>query len=355
MGLRDLDRRSFLGMGGGALVCTIGGRRVVLDSHEDVKQADAYAAAMDRPKRTARKEAVDTAAFPTPEPQAGGQVREYWIEAGSVMWDVAPTGRDDWMDHRIRGKRRFRALVYRLWSPGFASPIGPVSMPGPTLEAEVGDVLRVHFRNGDEQLGQPLTMHPHGVRYTPDYDGMYLGEYTRVGGFIAPREEFTYTWECTPDSVGVWPYHDHGPNHAINSRRGLFGTIIVRERGARRPDVEVPLYFHALQPPVTGLNRVFQCVNGRTAAGNTPTVRARVGQDVAFHVVGGDDMMHTFHVHGHRWRAADGTFTDNQILGPETVVTARWTEDNPGRWFYHCHMLAHMEGGMNGWYIVEPQ
>ena len=28
------------------------------------------------------------------------------------------------------------------------------------------------------------------------------------------------------------------------------------------------------------------------AAGNTPTIRARVGQDVAFHVFGGDAMLH---------------------------------------------------------------
>jgi hypothetical protein len=66
-------------------------------------------------------------------------------------------------------------------------------------------VLRVHFRNGDEHFGQAVTMHPHGVRYTPDYDGAYMGDFTRVGGFVAPGEEFTYTWEATPDSVGVWP------------------------------------------------------------------------------------------------------------------------------------------------------
>ena len=61
----------------------------------------------------------------------------------------------------------------------------------------------MHFRNGDEHFNQALTFHPHGVRYTPDYDGSYLGNFTRAGGFIAPGEEFTYTFECTPDSVGI--------------------------------------------------------------------------------------------------------------------------------------------------------
>ena len=29
-------------------------------------------------------------------------------------------------------------------------------------------------------------------------------------------------------------------------------------------------------------------------------------------------------------------------------------EDNPGRWFYHCHVFSHLHMGMNGWYVVAP-
>jgi manganese oxidase len=36
------------------------------------------------------------------------------------------------------------------------------------------------------------------------------------------------------------------------------------------------------------------------------------------------------------------------------VMTAQFTEDNPGRWMYHCHVFSHMMMGMIGWYIVEP-
>jgi manganese oxidase len=349
----SISRRGFLGVGGAAFICTLGGKSVKVESPRDVIKADAAAAGLRRPVG-ARPDAVDALKFGTPEPAPGGQVREYWIQARPVKWDVAPTGRDDWMNHAIKGPRTFTAIVYQAYTPGFGKPAGPATMPGPTLEAEVGDVLRVHFRNGNEKLGTPHTMHPHGVRYTPDYDGAYMGRYTRVGGFVAPGEEFTYTWEALPESVGVWPYHDHGPNHGLNTLRGLFGTIIIREKGAPKPDVEVPLFFHSFPPQITGSRRNLQCVNGRVAAGNTPTVRAKVGQDVAFHAFGGDAMLHTFHVHGHRWRAPDGSFVDNLLLGPETSVTARWREDNPGRWLYHCHIQPHMEAGMAGWYLVDP-
>jgi len=331
---------------GMSLFCALGGQ--ALATRRDVLARDARARAVKQP------DPVDRLQFGTPGPQPGGQVREYWIQARSLDWDIAPTGRDDWMGMPLprRAKRTFRAYAYQLFSAGFADPIGAPAIPGPTLHATVGDVIVAHVRNADEHFGQAVTMHPHGVRYTPDYDGAYLGDYTRAGGFIAPGHAFTYTWEATPDSVGVWPYHDHGPNHLVNTARGLFGSLVVREPGAKVPDVETVLFLHSFPPNITGLDEQFQVVNGRTAAGNTPTVRARVGQDVAWHVFGGDAMFHTFHVHGHRWRDPSGVFVDNPNLGPLNSVTARWTEDNPGRWLYHCHVGPHQEG-MSGWYFVD--
>ena len=345
-------RRSFFGLSAGAaLLCTIGGREVRLDDPDAARTADALAAQVQRPPGAAPQ---DELTFPTPEPQPGGRKREYWIQARTRGWDVAPTARDDWHGRPIPGKRNFRALVYQLMKPGFAGPNGPPLMPGPTLYAEVGDTLVVHFRNAAFKLGQALTLHPHGVRYTPDYDGVYLGDHTRVGGFIAPGEEFTYTWEATPDSVGVWPYHDHGPNHTLNTFRGAFGAIVVRERGARPPDVEHVLFLHQLLPPVTSLPRAFQAINGRTAAGNTPTIQTRVGQDVALHVIGMDNNFHDFHIHGHRWKDAAGAFVDTPTVGPNETITARFVEDNPGRWLYHCHVFSHQDAGMAGWYMVSP-
>ncbi len=239
-------------------------------------------------------------------------------------------------------------------TPGFADYARGLNIPGPTLFAEVGDVLVVHFRNADEKLRQAVTMHPHGVKYNPEYDGAYMGEFTRAGGFIAPGESFTYQWECTPDSVGVWPYHDHGPNHTLNSFRGLFGAIIVRPRGAKWPDRVYTVFAHQLPPPITGLERTYQCLNGRAYAGNTPTLRARVGEDVEINAFGMDSNFHTFHIHGHRWKDPAGTFIDNPAFGPNESITARFVEDNPGRWLYHCHVFSHQDAGMAGWYVVDP-
>ena len=161
-------------------------------------------------------------------------------------------------------------------------------------------------------------MHPHGVRYTPDYDGVYLGEHTRVGGFVAPGEEFTYTWEATPDSVGVWPYHDHGPNHTLNTFRGAFGAIVIRERGAkvaRRRAGAVPA------PAAAAGHRACRARSRRSTAARPRATRRRSrrasGQDVALHVIGMDNNFHDFHIHGHRWKDAAGAFVDTPTRGAE--------------------------------------
>ena len=352
---KGVDRRNFLGLGAGAagLYCSLKVGDAKNLTAKEVKKVDAAAASLTRPKRKEARDTVDTYTFQTPTPQPGGVTREYWVQATSVMWNPIPSGHDSWMNMDVP-TARYRAYVYQLMTPGFASPLAPASIPGPTLEAEVGDVLKVHFRNADKNFFQAVTMHPHGVRYNPEYDGAYYGDFTRAGGFVAPGEEFTYTWEATPDSVGAWPYHDHGPNHVLNMARGLYGSIIIRPKGAKKPDREYFLHLSSLFPSISGLDSMVHTINGRSFAGNTPVLRSKVGEQVAIHVFGMNSDFHTFHIHGHRWLDSGGKVTvDSPAVGPSETVSVRFREDNPGRWIYHCHVSEHQEAGMAGWYLVE--
>jgi hypothetical protein len=346
-----IERRGFLGAGAAALMGLASFGAVKNLTPAEAAEMDHAAMSLKRP-RFRPTDPVDRYEFPTPQPQPGGQVREYWIQAESHRWNIAPHRKDEWLGQVFHGRRTFRAYVYREYEPGFARPKGPARIPGPYLQAEVGDVLRVHFRNGDRHFRQAVTMHPHGVSYNPEYDAAYYGPYTRAGGFVAPGEEFTYTWECPADSAGVWPYHDHGPNCMLNKARGLIGVTLIRPKGEPLPDREFAFYFGMLPPAVTGRPDNVMTINARWAAGNTPTLRTKVGDDVAVHVIGGDDNFHTLHFHGHRW-SRFGQFADCTTVGPFETLSVRWTEDNPGRWLYHCHVDTHMMHGMAGWYIVD--
>ena len=85
------------------------------------------------------------------------------------------------MDKKVKGKTKFTAYAYRPYSAGFAEPLGPATIPGPLIEAEIGDTIVVNFRN---KIDAPVTMHPHGVFYSEEMDGAYKGRYTDPGGFV---------------------------------------------------------------------------------------------------------------------------------------------------------------------------
>ena len=352
MSLPPIGRRSFFAeAAGGLLLCTIAGKEVALDKPADV---DELVSGIEVPPKVqaAREQRL----------AAGGQAqtvlakattsREYWIQAEPVKWNIVPDGRDQMMAKKVQGKTKFTAYAYRSYSANFAAPLGPATVPGPLIEANVGDTISVHFRN---ETASPVTIHPHGVQYSADMDGAYKGKYTDPGGFVQQGDEVTYVWEAIPASKGARFYHDHGPMDPLPIYKGLFGPMIIRDPSEPQPDRDFFVGFHSFQPAATGLDRPFYCINGRAYAGNTPTLRANVGDDVAFHVYGVDDYFHTFHIHGHRWANPypDGNVIDDVTIGPGDLITARFTEDNPGRWFYHCHVFSHLHQGMNGWYIVE--
>jgi FtsP/CotA-like multicopper oxidase with cupredoxin domain len=331
----------------------LSGHYLSLDSHVDVEKLGAQVPVPPKVR--------DASSAPLPmfarasvgaSASGAGQTREYWIRAEKTRWTIVPTRHDQMMGTVVRGKTSFTALAYRAYSPNFAKPLAPAWIPGPLLEAQTGDTIIVNFQN---QTGAPVTMHPHGIFYTEQMDGAYKGRYTTPGGFVRNHHTFRYVWEARPGTEGAWFYHDHGPLDPVPVFKGLFGPLLIRKAGAPRPNVEFFLTLHSFTPLATGLNNTYSCVNGRSYAGNTPTLRAKVGQTVAFYVFALDNDFHSFHLHGHRWTDPDGGLViDNKVLGPGDSLTASFVEDNPGRWFYHCHVFSHLHMGMNGWYIVSP-
>ena len=76
---------------------------------------------------------------------------------------MAPNGGDPVMGTRLAAsERKFTAIVYRRYTrnfrkawPNTAESGDNDGMPGPTIRAEVGDTVIVHFRNPDHHYGLP--------------------------------------------------------------------------------------------------------------------------------------------------------------------------------------------------------
>jgi FtsP/CotA-like multicopper oxidase with cupredoxin domain len=98
----------------------------------------------------------------------------------------------------------------RLW--GYNAQV-----PGPIIEARVGDVLELHLVNN---LSEPTTMHWHGLRLPAAMDGTDMVQHP-----IPPGGSFTYRF-LLPDAGTFW-YHPHN-NETVQLERGLYGALIVR-------------------------------------------------------------------------------------------------------------------------------
>jgi FtsP/CotA-like multicopper oxidase with cupredoxin domain len=334
------------------------------------------------------------------KPKRRGKLREYWITATAFPHDLAPSGDDDMTGAAIpNARRKIFALGYRACTPGWKRPLpGSTAMghnagiPGPVIRAQVGDRIRIHFRNDDHVYRFTHSIHPHGVHYTPSNDGAYTAIDPGVKAHVAPGEHVVYEWDCPPSSVGTWPYHDHampatipgasgdtqgttttpatprddeegesgsmggmamGGTMELGAQLGLFGFIVVTDEHTPKVDKEFFLFFHDLYAEdIPAVDHDWDLFNGRAFLGNTPTFTAKVGDRVRWHLASLGNEFHVFHVHGHRYKLG-GRWQDSTVLGPSTTLVIDWTEDAPGRWLYHCHVTEHMMGGMVGWYVVK--
>ncbi len=91
-------------------------------------------------------------------------------------------------------------------------------VPGPTIRAKVGDLLRVNFTN---DLPEPTTIHWHGVELPAAMDGSHISQ-----AHIQPGESFTYEFPLLRD--GLYWYHPHVRTFD-QVELGLHGTLLVHD------------------------------------------------------------------------------------------------------------------------------
>lgn len=143
-----------------------------------------------------------TRAYEAARPDPGGVVVRVDLEAREAEWEFMP-GRPT-----------------RVW--GFNGQV-----PGPTIEARVGDVLEVRLTN---HLPEPTTLHWHGLRVPAAMDGTDMVQHP-----IVPDDTFTYRFKL-PDAGTFW-YHPHS-NETVQLERGLYGALVVRGPDEPQLDAE---------------------------------------------------------------------------------------------------------------------
>lgn len=244
------------------------------------------------------------------------------------------------------------------------------TIPGPAIVMTEGDLAEVTLEHGIEGSDEPVSIHVHGVHYKIDSDGTLkiLNQLSDQAAF--PGKPYTYRWSAAPGTAGAWAYHDHAfGNPKLGAEdKGLFGTLIVNPKSGEVPALidgevrqvalkevkrEFILWMHETTFWGMEINHI---VNRQVPLWTNPTVGAREGELIRFHVVGIGTAFHTFHLHAHRWIQPGTTHVVDAVnVGPvqrESFVIRAGEGVGPGEWHYHCHVLQHMQSGMMGVFRV---
>lgn len=330
----------------------------------------------------------------TPAPH---KTRHYYIAAESVLWDFAPAGRDDvcglqlpppLLRERKAGKVRYVQYTDATFTAQVIAQRS-LGLLGPVLRGVVGEFLVVTFLN---RTDQPLSMHPHGLKYDKDSEGAHYFPNPGRGAAVGPGARYTYVWQLDeasgpgpgePSSKG-WLYHSHVTGDT-ESNLGLVGAIVVTDPQRARPDgtprdvdrefatlfmifdesgldaaaVEAAEYaglpgLSSNAPVATWAETQQQLEQGARAAingyvfGNLPGLQMNEGERTRWYLfaLGSERDFHTAHWHGQRVLEEGRRRTDVVELLPASMKVADMVADNPGSWLFHCHVADHMREGM---------
>ncbi|HEY6845206.1 MAG TPA: multicopper oxidase domain-containing protein, partial [Terracidiphilus sp.] len=253
--------------------------------------------------------------------------------------------------------------VFRLVAEVIRQQISPIksvdlwgfsgSAPGPTIQVNQGDRVRVVFEN---HLPEPTSMHWHGFEDTIANDGM--------PGISQPplKPGGRFVYEFNIHQEGTYFYHSH---MAMQEMAGMLGGFIMHPKEPYHPhcdkDFLIHLQEYAVLPSSTVPNTMnmefnWLLLNGKAGPANTPLI-VRLGDRVRIRLVNLGMDHHPMHMHGHTFFVT-GTeggripeaawWPGNTVLvGVAQARTIEFVANNPGDWMLHCHLPHHMMNQMS--------
>ncbi len=226
------------------------------------------------------------------------------------------------------------------------------SVPGPTIEVNEGDRVRVIFEN---RLPEMTAVHWHGFEVPMEMDGVPgLGQDP-----VLPGGQFIY--EFTLHQHGTFFYHSH---FAMQEMAGMIGLFILHPKDPYQPEVHrdfgLVLQEWALLPNNTVPNTLamefnWLTINGKAGPACTPML-VRLGERVRLRIVNLGMDHHPMHLHGNTWavtgteggRVPEAAWTpgNTEIVGVAQARTMEFEAKYVGDWMLHCHLPHHMMNQM---------
>lgn len=237
--------------------------------------------------------------------------------------------------------------------PGIVFPAWTYNgrIPGPTIRATEGDLIRIRFSNGSSH---PHSMHFHGV-HVADMDGV-----PGTPGVINPGESFTYEFDAEP--FGLHQYHCHAFPLARHIAKGLYGAFIIDPKEGRPPAHEMVMVMSGFDVDFDDTND-FYAVNAIPFHYQLHPIEIKVGELVRIYLVNmlEFDLINSFHLHANFfYYYPTGTsltpleFTDTIVQGQAQRGILEFSYKYPGNYMFHAHVTEFAELGWTGNFEVVP-
>ena len=275
-------------------------------------------------------------------PAAGIDPHEYLNEFDGGTVSVLPDGRTLREFTVVATERELEV------APGIFYPAWTYNgrVPGPTIRATEGDVVRVHFHNSGQHHH---TMHFHGF-HAARMDGAFEQ--------VPPGGEFLYEFTAAP--FGLHLYHCHTMPLRRHIAKGLYGVFIVDPKSPRPPANEMVMVMNGFDVNFDGENEIYS-VNTVPFAYQERPIEIRRGELQRIYLVNAleFDLVNSFHLHGNFFEVyRTGTarepheFTDTLMMCQGERHIIEFTYHEEGRFMFHAHQSEFAELGWTGIFDV---
>jgi FtsP/CotA-like multicopper oxidase with cupredoxin domain len=220
------------------------------------------------------------------------------------------------------------------------------TIPGPTIRATEGDLIRIQFINNGSKSH---TIHTHGI-HEAEMDGVFEP--------IGPGGRFTY--EFTAEPFGVFPYHCHMQPLEEHIVHGLYGVYIVDPKTPRPPADEMVMLMNGYDTDFDAENN-FYTVNGIPYYYMHHPIQIGMNQLVRIYLVNmlEFDPINNFHLHANLYQLyRSGTsltpdeYTDMVTMSQGERGILEFKYKFPGQYMFHAHKTEFAEKGWMGLFQV---
>jgi FtsP/CotA-like multicopper oxidase with cupredoxin domain len=217
------------------------------------------------------------------------------------------------------------------------------SVPGPTLRATEGELIRIHFRNATDH---DHNLHFHG-RHSPLHDGWEP---------VPPGGETVYEIEAGP--AGLHPYHCHTMPIDLHISKGLYGVLIVDPLTPRPPAHEIVLTLGGWDPDSSG-RIAYTAWNGISGFYEKFPIKVPAGDPMRVYLTNmlEYEPIASFHLHAQVFDVYPTgvgdepmTTTDVIALGQTERAILEFTLPERGRYMFHPHQHRIAMRGAMGWF-----